>query len=119
DHLHAMEVLKGAIGLRGYAQVDPKNEYKKEGYEKFQQLKVEVADQVTNFVFKQEATDTIRDLITGKLRQPPPPPPPSMAMPRSPQEVQALFESLVAAGQVPQEILDRMQQGERFVIRMT
>ena len=70
DHLHAMEVLKGGIGLRSYAQIDPKNEYKKEGFEKFQQLKTEVAEHVVNFIWKQEATDTIRDLITGRLRQP-------------------------------------------------
>ncbi|MGE3175416.1 MAG: preprotein translocase subunit SecA [Planctomycetota bacterium] len=121
DHLHAMEVLKGGIGLRSYAQVDPKNEYKKEGFEKFQQLKTEIAEHVVNFVWKQEATDTIRDLITGKLRQqaPPPPPRPAMQMPRTQEEVQALFESLIAAGQVPQEILERMQKGERFALRVT
>jgi len=65
DHLYAMEVLKTGIGLRGYAQIDPKNEYKKEGFEKFQMLKREVADHVTGFIFKQAATDTIRDMITG------------------------------------------------------
>jgi len=125
DHLHAMEVLKGGIGLRSYAQIDPKNEYKKEGFEKFQQLKTEVAEHVVNFVWKQEATDTIRDMITGRLRQqqpPPPPPPPQQPqfqMPRTPQEAQALFESLLAAGQIPQEIVDRMQKGERFALRVT
>ncbi|MFM1872244.1 MAG: preprotein translocase subunit SecA, partial [Planctomycetota bacterium] len=56
DHLHAMEVLKGGIGLRSYAQIDPKNEYKKEGFEKFQQLKTEIAEHIVNFVWKQEAT---------------------------------------------------------------
>jgi preprotein translocase subunit SecA len=125
DHLHAMEVLKGGIGLRSYAQIDPKNEYKKEGFEKFQQLKTEVAEHVVNFVWKQEATDTIRDMITGRLRQqqpPPPPPPPQQPqfqMPRTPQEAQALFESLLAAGQIPQEIVERMQKGERFALRVT
>jgi preprotein translocase subunit SecA len=115
-----MDVLRGGVNLRSYAQIDPKNEFKKEGFEKFQLLKMEIADQVSNFLFKQEATDTIRDLITGRLRQQPPPPPPNaMQVPRSPQEVQALFESLVAAGQVPQEVLDRMAKGERFVIQVT
>ena len=41
DHLYAMEVLKSGINLRSYAQVDPKNEYKKEGFEKFQLLKAD------------------------------------------------------------------------------
>ena len=35
DHLTAMEHLRQGIGLRGYGQKDPKQEYKKEGYEGF------------------------------------------------------------------------------------
>ena len=122
DHLYAMEVLKQGVGLRGYAQVDPKNEYKKEGFEKFQLLKAEVADHVTGFLYKREATDTIREVVTGRMRPAAPPPPPQpqqMPMPRTPEELQALFEQLVAAGRVPQEVLDRMQKGERFVLRVT
>jgi hypothetical protein len=42
-----------------------------------------------------------------------------MPMPQSPEELQALFESLIAAGKVPQEILDRMKAGEKFVLRAT
>ncbi|MFN9333477.1 MAG: preprotein translocase subunit SecA, partial [Planctomycetota bacterium] len=76
DHLYAMEVLKQGIGLRGYAQVDPKNEYKKEGFEKFQLLKAEIADHVTGFLYKREATDTIREVVTGRMRPAAPPPPP-------------------------------------------
>ncbi|MCB9885629.1 MAG: preprotein translocase subunit SecA [Planctomycetes bacterium] len=119
DHLYAMEVLKTGIGLRGYAQIDPKNEYKKEGFEKFQMLKTEIAEHVTGFAYKQEATDTIRDLVTGKLQRQAPQPQPQMQMPRTPEELQKLFESLVAAGRVPQEVLDRMAKGERFVLRVT
>ncbi len=120
DHLYAMEVLKSGIGLRGYAQVDPKNEYKKEGFEKFQLLKAEIADHVTGFLYKREATDTIRDVVTGRMqRTPTPPPQPQMQMPRTPEELQKLFEQLVAAGRIPQEVLDRMAKGERFVLRVT
>ena len=54
DHLYAMEVLKHGIGLRGYAQMNPKDEFKKEGYEKFEMLKHAIADQVTDLVFKVE-----------------------------------------------------------------
>ncbi|QDV07078.1 preprotein translocase subunit SecA [Planctomycetes bacterium Poly30] len=35
DHLHAMDALKAGIGLRGYAQEDPKIAYKKEATELF------------------------------------------------------------------------------------
>jgi preprotein translocase subunit SecA len=37
DHLHAMDALKAGIGLRGYAQEDPKIAYKKEATELFAQ----------------------------------------------------------------------------------
>jgi preprotein translocase subunit SecA len=47
DHLLAMDHLRSGIGLRGYAQKDPKQEYKKEGYELFTamtyRIKTEVA----------------------------------------------------------------------------
>ncbi len=97
----------------------PKNEYKKEGFEKFQQLKTEIAEHVTGLVYKQQATDTIRDMLTGRLRSEPRQAPPPMPMPRTPEELQALFESLVAAGKIPQEVLDRMAKGERFVLKVT
>jgi preprotein translocase subunit SecA len=38
DHLLAMDHLRQGIGLRGYGQKDPKQEYKKEGYEAFMQM---------------------------------------------------------------------------------
>ncbi|MCK5942510.1 MAG: SEC-C domain-containing protein, partial [Planctomycetes bacterium] len=119
DHLYAMEILKQGVSLRSYAQVDPKNEYKKEGFEKFQALKVEVADHICGFVYKQEATDTIRDLVTGKLQSQRQQPQPQQQMPQTPEELQALFESLIAAGKVPQEVLDRMEAGEKFQLRAT
>ncbi|MFI3256301.1 MAG: SEC-C metal-binding domain-containing protein, partial [Psittacicella sp.] len=38
DHLVAMDYLRKTIHLRSYAQVDPKNEYKKESYNMFMEL---------------------------------------------------------------------------------
>jgi len=38
EHLLAMDHLKEGIGLRGYGQKDPKQEYKKEGYEMFMDM---------------------------------------------------------------------------------
>ncbi|RKH42205.1 preprotein translocase subunit SecA [Corallococcus sp. AB050B] len=38
DHLLAMDHLRQGIGLRGYGQKDPKQEYKKEGYTGFMQM---------------------------------------------------------------------------------
>ena len=124
DHLYAMEVLKTGIGLRSYAQIDPKNEYKKEGFEKFQLLKAEVADHVTGFLYNQEATDTIRDMVTGRLQRSAPPAaqPQQPQQPRrmpTPQELQALFEQLVKSGQVPPQVMERMQKGARFQMRIS
>jgi preprotein translocase subunit SecA len=38
DHLKAMEALREGIGLRGYGQKDPKQEYKKEGFVVFGEM---------------------------------------------------------------------------------
>ncbi len=50
DHLLSMDHLKEGIGLRGYAQQNPLQEYKKEGYEMFeammQQLEADVVEKV-------------------------------------------------------------------------
>ena len=54
DHLRAMDQLKAGVGLRGYAQVDPKVEYKREGYDKFQMLLSTVAEEVTSLLFRLE-----------------------------------------------------------------
>ena len=52
DHLYAMDALRDGIGLRSYAQVDPKNEYKREGFQKFEQLLGSISEEVTDYVFK-------------------------------------------------------------------
>ena len=119
DHLYAMDILKQGVGLRSYAQVDPKNEYKREGFEKFQQLKIEIAEHICGFIYKQEATDTLRDVVTGKLQSQRQQQAPQQQMPQTPEELQALFESLIAAGKVPQEVLDRMEAGEKFALKAT
>ena len=111
DHLHAMEVLKAGIGLRGYAQVDPKNEYKKEGFEKFKLLKAEIADQVTNLLFKVE--------IGGDQLAPPrmAPPPQMPQLPPDPVTAQAMVEALVAAGQAPPEVAEAIAKGAKVSVR--
>jgi preprotein translocase subunit SecA len=52
DHLYMMDALRAGISLRGYAQVDPKTEYKREGLERFQELLASVADEVTGFILR-------------------------------------------------------------------
>ena len=61
DHLYAMDALKSGIGLRSYAQLDPKIEYKSEGGAMFEKMLVQIADEVTDLLFQvvqvEERTD--------------------------------------------------------------
>ena len=56
DHLYAMDRLKEGIGLRGYAQIDPKIEYKKEGYRMFGEMLDLIREEVTDLIFKVRLT---------------------------------------------------------------
>jgi len=52
DHMHAIDLLKESIGLRGYAEQDPKIAYKKEGFGMFQEMRAGIEDKVTSIIFK-------------------------------------------------------------------
>ena len=51
DHLKAMDSLREGIGLRGYGQKDPKQEYKKEGYNMFMQMTDTISQNVAKKLF--------------------------------------------------------------------
>ncbi|MGA0060387.1 MAG: SEC-C metal-binding domain-containing protein, partial [Planctomycetota bacterium] len=113
DHLHAMEVLKAGISLRSFAQIDPKNEFKKEGWEKFKLLKAAVADQVTSLLFRVE-------LRREAVQAPPQPPKPKPRMPQLPPDpvtAQAMVEAMIAAGQAPPEVLEAVRKGGQVRVR--
>jgi len=57
DHLLSMDHLRSSVGLRGYAQVDPKVEYKREGMRIFEQMWTSIGERVTDLVFKMEQLD--------------------------------------------------------------
>jgi preprotein translocase subunit SecA len=52
DHLTNMEHLRDGIGLRGYGQRDPKQEYKKEGYDVFVTMMAATSSNVMTKLFK-------------------------------------------------------------------
>src|SRR5262245_11157748 len=54
DHLLVMDRLRSSVGLVGYAQVDPKVEYKREGMKTFEQMWNSIGDQSTSLIFKME-----------------------------------------------------------------
>ncbi|MBV9967560.1 MAG: preprotein translocase subunit SecA, partial [Alphaproteobacteria bacterium] len=64
DHLLSLDHLRQAINLRAYAQRDPLNEYKREAFELFEEMLVNLRQQVTSVLSHVE------------LRMEPPPPPP-------------------------------------------
>src|SRR6185437_1950703 len=89
DHLLSLDHLRQGINLRAYAQRDPLNEYKREAFELFEGMLVELREQVTSVLSHVE------------LRMEPPPepePPPFIeGMPREPEEAMALAGSEPAA----------------------
>ncbi len=52
DHLTNMEHLRDGIGLRGYGQRDPKQEYKKEGYDVFINMMAATSSNICTKLFK-------------------------------------------------------------------
>ncbi len=57
DHLLAMDHLRSSIGLVGYAQLDAKVEYKREGMKMFEEMWNSIGDRVTELVFRMEQLD--------------------------------------------------------------
>jgi preprotein translocase subunit SecA len=52
EHLAAMDYLRQGIGLRGYAQKNPKQEYKREAFEMFEELLNRMKHDVIAFLVK-------------------------------------------------------------------
>lgn len=57
DHLLAMDHLRSSVGLRGYAQVDPKVEFKREGMKIFEGMWDSIFQRVTDLIFRMEQLD--------------------------------------------------------------
>jgi len=57
DHLLAMDHLRSSVGLVGYAQVDPKVEYKREGMRLFESMWESIGGRVTDLVYRMEQLD--------------------------------------------------------------
>jgi preprotein translocase subunit SecA len=72
DHLQAMDHLREGIHFRGYAQKDPKQEYKKEGFIIFSSMMSSIRDEVLEKVFKveiqQQSSEKAREEI-GVLQE--------------------------------------------------
>jgi preprotein translocase subunit SecA len=60
-HLLTMDHLRSGIGLVGYAQVDPKTEYKREGMKAFDEMWKGIEDKITDAVFRMEEEEGFQD----------------------------------------------------------
>jgi preprotein translocase subunit SecA len=76
DHMYSMDLLRHGIGLRGYAERDPKIEYKREGTRLFNELLSNIRERVTDLVFKvqvsvvsDEGPAAARPAFTGMTTQ--------------------------------------------------
>jgi len=52
DHLLSIDYLKEGIGLRGYGQKDPKEEYKREAYQLFMEMMGRIRQEVIQKLFR-------------------------------------------------------------------
>ncbi|HEV3031743.1 MAG TPA: SEC-C metal-binding domain-containing protein [Polyangia bacterium] len=70
DHLKTMDALREGIGLRGYGQKDPKQEYKKEGYVIFGEMIVgigrNVCEKLYHMQVKREDPQPVRQRAARK-----------------------------------------------------
>jgi len=57
DHLLAMDHLKEGIGLRGYGQRNPLVEYKREGFEVFDNMIERVKEQTVQYLFRLQVSE--------------------------------------------------------------
>ncbi len=56
DHLLSMDHLREGIGLRGYAQQDPLQEYKREAFAMFADLVERIKEQTLSFLYRVQVT---------------------------------------------------------------
>ena len=69
DHLQDMEHMKEGIGLRGYGQLDPLREYKKEGYALFEELTDRIREETLSMLFRLQLVRRRPDEISRKKKR--------------------------------------------------
>ena len=100
DHLLSIDHLKEGIGLRGYGQKDPKQEYKKEAYQLFMDLITRIRQEVVEKIYwiqiAREQEEVERDIVQIEEQQ---------------QKKQKLVFNLVEGGAAPQPIKSKKTAG--------
>ena len=74
EHLRNMDFLRDGIGLRGYGQRDPKLEYKREGFNMFQELLVHIREgafrALTRVRVEQRPTEVAEEVVAAPQPEP-------------------------------------------------
>ncbi|MFQ5893294.1 MAG: preprotein translocase subunit SecA, partial [Nitrospinota bacterium] len=68
DHLLNMDHLRDGIGLRGYGQKDPLNEYKREGFEMFQAMMDRWKEETVELLFKVQVEEPVEVELPRRRR---------------------------------------------------
>ncbi|MCS7045706.1 MAG: SEC-C metal-binding domain-containing protein [Gemmataceae bacterium] len=63
NHLYVMDHLRQGIGLVGYAQIDPKTEYKRQGMKEFDAMWEGLSDKVTDAIFRLENDEAFEESV--------------------------------------------------------
>jgi preprotein translocase subunit SecA len=63
NHLYTMDHLRSTVGLRGYAQEDPKTVFKREGMKEFETMWENVQDKITETVFRMEEEEAFQESV--------------------------------------------------------
>ncbi len=66
EHLSAMDYLRQGIGLRGYAQKNPKQEYKREAFEMFEQMLEEVRHSTISLLLRAPVGENMEQAVDEK-----------------------------------------------------
>ncbi|MGE4158948.1 MAG: preprotein translocase subunit SecA [Planctomycetota bacterium] len=108
EHLQEMDKLRSAIGMRGYAQIDPKIAYQKEGYELFDEMLVSYAQEVASLILKVEISEeeAQRDLeqlnkIAALIHEAAPAGPVATPQPAEPKTLTAEAKGVTAVREAP------------------
>ncbi|MDO9082000.1 MAG: SEC-C metal-binding domain-containing protein, partial [Humidesulfovibrio sp.] len=61
DHLLSMDHLRDGIGLRGYGQKDPKQEYKREGFDLFRAMLYAIAEKSMSLICRLRIQSEVKE----------------------------------------------------------
>ena len=65
DHLYSMDYLREGIGLRAYGQRDPLVEYKREGFNMFQEMVGGIKEEALDIIFKMQPAKPSTEKFKG------------------------------------------------------